>query len=259
MAIESKRQILLIDDDASLLKTLSDFLRFEGYDVIKADSGEKGLERLETSSPDLIILDMSMPGMGGIGFLKAILDDDCKPSHPVLVLTARSNMAEFFADVDVDGFIAKPCDPQDLLMEVGRIIFLRSGDDLEESSSKKPRRKLILGEDDIANGKRLSEWFGSRGFVVELVTMGPEVLERAIVSRPDAIVMNMIMEGMNGGAVADMLKVMPNTKGIPVILFDDSGAKLPDTKSNASGGGVVAVVASSEPSVIQSAVEKYLL
>lgn len=258
MTIDSKRQILLIDDDASLLRTLSDFLCFEGYEVVKADSGEKGLEKLETANPDLIILDMSMPGIGGIGFLKAILDEDGKPSHPVLVLTARSNMAEFFADVDVDGFIAKPCDPQDLLMEVGRIIFLRGGDELEARGSKKTRRKLILGEDDANKAMRLRDWFGSRGYLVELVTKGPEVLERAIVSRPDAIVMNTIMEGMNGGAVADMLKVMPNTKGIPIVLFDNSGSKLPETDSNASGGGVVAVVANDEPAAIQNVLEKHL-
>lgn len=123
----AKRKILIIDDDASLLTTLSDFLSFEGYDIATADSGEEGLARLESLTPDLIILDMSMPGMGGVGFLKAISDARGKPSHPVLVLTARANMAEFFANVDVDGFVAKPCDPNDLLMEVARIIFLRSG------------------------------------------------------------------------------------------------------------------------------------
>jgi len=253
-----KRQILLIDDDASLRRTLSDFLRFEGYQVTKADSGEKGLEALETCTPDLIILDMSMPGMGGIGFLKAILDENGKPLYPVLVLTARANMAEFFADVNVDGFIAKPCEPQDLLMEVGRIIFLRSGDEMESGSSTVKRSKLLFGESDIAVAKRLSEWFSSRDFVVELLAKGPEILERAIVSRPDVIIMNTIMEGMNGAAVAEMLKVMPNTKSIPLIMYDDSGAKLPVTDSNVSGGGVVAAVSSSEPSAIQDALEKIL-
>ena len=101
----TKKTILLIDDDTSLLVTLSDFLRFEGYDVTTADSGEQGLKRLKTLEPDLIILDMSMPGMGGIGFLKEISVVG-KPKHPVLVLTARANMAEFFADIDVDGRIA---------------------------------------------------------------------------------------------------------------------------------------------------------
>jgi CheY-like chemotaxis protein len=259
MSQDVKRQILLIDDDPSLRRTLSDFLRFEGYDVMTAESGEKGLEALETHSPDLIILDMSMPGMGGIGFLKIILDDNGKPSHPVLVLTARANMAEFFANVEVDGFIAKPCDPQDFLMEVGRIMFLRSGEQTAESGmNKEDRRKLLLGEDDQEIGDRLGNWFSARGFIVDRASKGPEVLERAIVSRPDVIVMNMILEGMNGGAVADMLKVMPNTQGIPIVLHDDTGVSLPTASGNASGGGVVAAVPSSEPSEIHTVVLKIL-
>jgi len=204
---------------------------------------------------------MSMPGMGGIGFLKAILDENGKPSHPVVVLTARANMAEFFADVEVDGFIAKPCDPQDFLMEVGRIIFLRSGEAVDTAESKpgaQPLRKLLLGEDDAAIGDRLSDWFSSRGYIIDRATKGPDVLERAIVSRPDAIVMNLILEGMNGTAVADMLKVMPNTKSIPIILHSSSSEGLPAAAGNASGGGIVATVSSDEPGEIHAVVDTVL-
>ena len=258
MSDDSKRQILLIDDDPSLLTTLSDFLRFEGYDVVTAESGEKGLEALKTISPDLIILDMSMPGMGGIGFLRTILDEDGKPSHPVVVLTARANMAEFFANVDVDGFIAKPCDPQDFLLEVGRIIFLRSGEKVEKHSGAGRLQKILLGEADDDLAARFGEWFSARGFVVDRVAMGPEVLERAIVARPNIIVMNLILEGMNGSAVADMLKVMPNTKNIPIVLHDGTGAPLPPAAGNTSGGGIVATVESNEPEAIHAVVVKVL-
>ncbi len=256
MSNDTRRQILLIDDDTSLLTTLSDFLRFEGYDVVTAESGERGLEELKSISPDLIILDMSMPGMGGIAFLKAILDESGKPSHPVVVLTARANMAEFFADVEVDGFIAKPCDPQDFLMEVGRIIFLRSGEASETTPGTRPRRRLLLGEDDAKIGDRISAWFSTRGYIIDRAAKGPEVLERAIVSRPDVIVMNVILEGMNGTAVADMLKVMPNTKSIPIILHGSTDATLPTATVNSSGGGIVATVHSYEPSEIHEAVDK---
>ena len=258
MSEEIKRQILLIDDDPSLRTTLGDFLRFEGYKVATAESGEKGLEVLDSITPDLIILDMSMPGIGGIGFLKAILDENGKPSHPVVVLTARANMAEFFANVEVDGFIAKPCDPQDFLMEVGRIIFLRSGEQKESHSDSEKHLKLLLGEDDAAIGKRLSDWFSAQGFIVDRVEKGPEVLERAIMSRPDVIVMNFILEGMNGGAVADMLNVMPNTQSIPIILHDGTGSPLPPASGNKSGGGVIATVASNEPDAIHKVVAKIL-
>ena len=160
---KQKRRILLIDDDTSLLVTLSDFLRFEGYDVVTADSGEQGLRKLSRMPlPDLIILDMSMPGMGGVGFLKEISNAEGKPKYPVLVLTARANMAEFFANVEVDGFIAKPCDPNDLLMEVGRIIFLRRGLEEEKAvGSTAEKKKVLIAEDDRSINENLVNVFAS--------------------------------------------------------------------------------------------------
>jgi len=220
-----KRKILLIDDDTNLLVTLSDFLRFEGYTVATADSGEHGLKMLQKMTPDLIILDMSMPGMGGVGFLKAISTTEGKPTHPVLVLTARSNMAEFFANVEVEGFIAKPCDPADLIMEVGRIIFLRSGADQKAegaAASLPQKKKVLVAEDEMFKNQLITAALAEAGYLVDGVHSGPEVLEKAIVQRPDVIIMKVILQHMNGDAVADMLREMPNTKNIPVILYDDS-------------------------------------
>ncbi len=254
-----KRRLLLIDDDTSLLITLSDFLRFEGYDVVTAESGEKGLERLKTMTPELIILDMSMPGMGGIGFLKEIMDEKGKPLYPVLVLTARSNMAEFFSNVEIDGFVSKPCDPQDLLMEVGRIIFLRRGEKVD-SVHGESRRRMILGESDPAIKERMADWFVKHNYIIEHCAKGPETVEAAIVSRPDVIVMNQILEGLNGSAVADMLAVMPNTKAIPVVLYGAKGVRLKGASANTSGGGIVATVdnemASDVGSIVNAVFEK---
>jgi len=84
-----KQRILLIDDDKHLLKTLSDFLRFENFDVEQAHDGEEAFHALDTFDPDLIVLDISMPGMGGLNFLRHVSAKDANPSYPVLVLTAR--------------------------------------------------------------------------------------------------------------------------------------------------------------------------
>ncbi|MBM4148811.1 MAG: response regulator [Lentisphaerae bacterium] len=256
MEQSEKSKILLIDDDTSLLMMLGDFLKFGGYEVVTADSGEEGLRRIEKMSPDLIILDMSMPGMGGIGFLKAITTPSGRPRYPVLVLTARANMAEFFADVPVDGFIAKPCDTDDLLDEVGRIIFLRRGD--RQAQSGGGRRKVLLGEDDEAIRKRVVRAFGDANYVVDVASSGPEVLERAIVGRPDAIVCKLILKAMNGDAVANMLKEMPNTAGIPVIIYDDSGSASSPSAYNRSGARVVAVVGSNASADLVNAADSVL-
>lgn len=243
MDTQPKSKVLLIDDDTSLLVMLSDFLRFEGYDVVTADSGEEGLRRLETMTPDLIILDMSMPGMGGIGFLKAISSASGKPKHPILVLTARANMAEFFSDIDVDGFIAKPCDTEDLLMEVGRIVFLRRGNRTERLSTASPRRKVLVGEDDDALARRIARSIADQGMIADRAPSGPELLEKAIVGRPDVIVCKLVLRGMNGDAVANVLKEMPNTSEIPVILYDDSGTLSDRAVYAADGANIHTVIA----------------
>jgi CheY-like chemotaxis protein len=244
-----KKTILLIDDDTSLLVTLSDFLRFEGYEVVTADSGEQGLKRLQGLEPNLIILDMSMPGMGGIGFLKEISVDG-KPKFPVLVLTARANMAEFFADVDVDGFVAKPCAPEDLLMEVGRILFLRSGQEESASVSSSPT-KVLLGEDDAMVAARIEERLEAEGMVVSLVEQGPEMIEQAILQRPDIILCKQVLSKMNGDAVADMLRAMPNARSIPVVVYDESGHMKDDVRPR----GVAQVLLSDDPDVLLAAVK----
>lgn len=242
-----KKKILLIDDDTSLLLTLGDFLRFEGYAVVTAEGGEQGLKALSKLTPDLIILDMSMPGMGGVGFLKEISSPDGKPQYPVLVLTARANMAEFFANVEVDGFIAKPCDPNDLLMEVARIVFLRSGTvDESDDSLEKERKKILIGEDDDIVREQLVEAFANGGFIVDAVIKGPEVLEQAIVQRPHLIVMKKVLASMNGDAVAEMLKQMPNTMNIPIILYDDTDPNASGKKYAGSGTGIRKFVKTSD-------------
>lgn len=260
MGTKTNRTILLIDDDKSLLVTLSDFLKFEGYDVVTAESGEKGLERLKKLTPDLIILDMSMPGMGGVGFLKRISSDDGKPEHPVLVLTARANMAEFFANVDVDGFIAKPCDPNDLLMEVGRILFLRGKDGgaPEEAGGEEEARGVLIGEDDSILLDALLPAFRRAGYDVSTASEGPQVLEAAITQRPDVIVMKRVLSNMNGDAVANVLKEMPNTKDIPVVLYDDGASADLAAALSAPGTGVNKFVASTKVAALLDAVGQVL-
>lgn len=249
----SRRRILLVDDDTSLLVTLGDFLRFEGYEVVTANSGEQALERMASFDPDLIVLDMSMPGMGGIGFLRQITASDGSISHPVLVLTARSNMAEFFTNVNVDGFIAKPCNPQDLLMEVSRIIFLRRGEGSEPAAKTRKRHKIVLGEDDEGVAQRLTVAFVNEGCLVDRVSRGPEVVERSVMERPDVIVVKGILSGMNGDAVMKLLREMPQVRDIPVAIYDESrliGRQ--EGKGKASGGPAVVVHGNDAKSVLEA-------
>jgi len=102
------KKILLVDDERNIRDLYSTELAEEGYSVYTAVSGEEALALLDTLTPDLITLDVRMPGMGGIAALRAIREK--LPSVPVIMLTAYP---EYKSDFDVwaaDAYIVKSSD-----------------------------------------------------------------------------------------------------------------------------------------------------
>lgn len=215
---EKKSRILLVDDEKHLLISLRDFLANEGFDVVTARSGEEALISLSATRPDLIILDISMPGMGGLGFLKQISSADGRTMYPVLVLTARSTMEGFFDTISVAGFLSKPCDENRLALKIREILASNSKGPAREAGRK---LRLLLAEDEPATVSAVTEVFAAAGFDVSNVMNGPEVLEKASVIKPDAILMKEILPRLNGSAVAALIDVMPSLSGIPVVLHNE--------------------------------------
>lgn len=224
--MEAKRRLLLVDDDPSLLETLGDFLAFEGYTVECAASGEEALVKLRPFRPDLVILDMSMPGMGGKGFLERVTNPDGTTQYPILVLTARSLMAEYFADKNIAGFIAKPCDPEDLQAEINRILFETANDGARDEAPA-PARKLVLAEGDPVFRTRLQAELSRAGFEVTPAQNGGEAVEQCVLSEPDALVIRLETPGMSADEAIATLRRLPRTKGIKAVVY---GLDLPEAQ-----------------------------
>jgi len=212
------KRILLVDDNKNLLITVGDYLAFTGFIVETAKSGEEALTKLEDFSPELIILDISMPGMGGIGFLKRISDDD-RPEYPVLVLTARSAMENFFSTVAVDGFLCKPCSEDKLVQRIREILTKQQ---VRETQAIRRTKYILVGEDDERVVADIQRVFTAAGYEIEVIASGPEVLERAPVAMPNAILIKEILPRMNGGVVASLVGTMASTRGIPIVLYDET-------------------------------------
>lgn len=225
-----KQRILIIDDDVDLLTTLGDFLDLEGFAVDSAVNGEEGLEKVVEFSPELIILDISMPGMGGVAFLTALSAQEHDVSIPVCVFTARANMEEFFDDVEVAGFLAKPCDPNELLSKIKTILASVPASAPQPTTTEKKgggaliSRKIILAESEEGAKDVLVRALSDAGYTVVTVSTGSELVEKAIVDKPDIIVSRLVLSNLNGDAAANMLREMPTTKAIPFLVYDDSGA-----------------------------------
>ena len=111
--------ILVIEDDAGIRETLSDFLRAEGFRVDLASDGAEGLERLKAHRPDLILVDLLMPGMGGGQFLARLRADPATRALPAVLMTGNRGGGE--ATAGADAVLEKPFELQELLTAIGRL------------------------------------------------------------------------------------------------------------------------------------------
>jgi DNA-binding response OmpR family regulator len=87
----SRGRILVVDDDPRLLHIVEMYLSIEGYDVVTAENGEDGLKEVEAARPDLVILDIMMPGMDGIEACRRIRTNAETQSVPVVMFSALSS------------------------------------------------------------------------------------------------------------------------------------------------------------------------
>jgi DNA-binding response OmpR family regulator len=100
--------ILLVDDDPQLMHVLAMFFDLEGYHVLKARDGEQALALLREYQPDIVLLDLAMPGVSGLEVCQHIRADKKLKDIPVLVFTAADNREEEVLAAGANAFIAKP-------------------------------------------------------------------------------------------------------------------------------------------------------
>jgi len=131
-------RILLIDDDEILVKTLKTILEHAGYTVLSALGGEEGLRLAKAEPPDLVILDVMMPGTDGLEVCRALRQDERLCDVPVLVFTAlgehdlraHAGLRGRASDIGVedavraDDFISKPVTVDELLRHVNTLLWI---------------------------------------------------------------------------------------------------------------------------------------
>lgn len=224
MNSKTRQTILLIDDDKDVLLTIGDFLKLNGYTMVTATNGEEALRQLAEQKPDLIILDINMPKMNGLAFLTNIQAKPEWADIPVYVFTGRAHMEQYFEEVRVAGFMAKPCLPDKLLKDLKNILIQRTqpGDGIKKDG----RFKLLLIEPDECRRKELTERFTQAGFEVVASANVGDIVQKAIAEQPDGIMMQMFMEVMNGTQIASILRMIPGTRNLPMLIYDDTAASL---------------------------------
>jgi two-component system cell cycle response regulator DivK len=123
------RRILVVEDNPLNLKLVRDVLQFAGYDVIEAQSGEEGLRVAQQDPPDLVLMDLQLPGIDGTETLRRMREGSLGRDVPVVAVTAfaMAEDRERAALAGFDGFVEKPISVRELPGQVEAFMNRRAG------------------------------------------------------------------------------------------------------------------------------------
>ena len=151
------KSILIVEDDNNIADLLRLYLEKEGYQATIAADGTQGIDLYRKLRPDLVLLDVMMPGVDGWGVLRAIRQDS---QTPVIMLTAKGETTDKVSGLKqgADDYITKPFEMKEVLARIEAVLRRAAGD----GDKEKPRRlvfdKLIIDLDScelIVDGKRV--------------------------------------------------------------------------------------------------------
>lgn len=127
----SKLNILIVEDDPQTVKLVKFILEKEDYSTISAKDGEEGLQMAREKKPDLIVLDLMLPGMDGYRVCEILKANPVTKEIPIIVLTALDTGVDFEKALEkkADWYITKPFEPQHLLKRVNYLIEKRKKDE----------------------------------------------------------------------------------------------------------------------------------
>jgi signal transduction histidine kinase/CheY-like chemotaxis protein/ligand-binding sensor domain-containing protein len=202
-------RVLVVEDDDDAFDALSAYLQSAGYVPIRARTGEEAMKLARVMRPRAITLDLVLPGMEGWQVLRELKADSETCDIPVIIVSMLENRELALAFGAHDYFV-KPVDWPRMLRRLAQI----TGRDAL------PRHaRLLLIDDDLAVHHLLEHELANEGYVLETVTSGAEAIDRAERVRPDVIILDLMMPGMNGFELAERLRQRASTSDIPILVL----------------------------------------
>ena len=120
------KTILVVDDEPEIVSLCRDYLEAAGYAVLKAGDGSRALAMVAEQRPDLVVLDLGLPGMGGLDVTRALRRDS---AVPIVMLTARGEESDKLIGLELgaDDYVTKPFSPKELVARIGAVLRRTEG------------------------------------------------------------------------------------------------------------------------------------
>ncbi|MEJ2628904.1 MAG: response regulator, partial [bacterium] len=141
----SKEHILIIEDETDIQELIQFNLEKEGYRITATLTGEEGVSQAKSSSPDLILLDLMLPGIDGFEVCRRLKSDTETKKIPIVMLTAKGEDTDIVSGLELgaDDYITKPFQPRVLIARI-RSVLRRAHQDFSEDASVMSIHNIIL-------------------------------------------------------------------------------------------------------------------
>ncbi|MEU5156373.1 response regulator transcription factor [Glycomyces sp. NPDC021274] len=213
MSSQAAPRVLVVDDDTALAEVVARYLRREGFDVDYAADGATGLERALATLPDLVVLDLMMPGMDGFEVCRRLRE---ATSVPVVMLTARGEEHDRIAGLDLgaDDYVTKPFSPGELAARV-RAVLRRA------TAAPPPAAVLTGGGLEIDT---LAHKVHRDGAPVDLTAKEYDLLVCFLSNPGRAFQRDELLEAVWGWSIGDTSTVTVHVRRLREKIEDDASA-----------------------------------
>ncbi len=214
------KQLLVVDDDPVVTVRLTGMLTAAGYQTDTAPDGRAGLEKIKTAPPDVLILDLMMPGMNGFEVLERLRANPALRDMPVIVLTAKTLGAaeREYLQTDTRRLICKGAlDEQQLLHGVETALAdIRAAQYRFQADD---RKLILVVEDNEIAALQICTAFEEAHYNVHTAAGGQAALDFIAQHTPDAVLLDLMMPGVDGFTVLNQIRANEQTRNIPVIVL----------------------------------------
>ena len=230
-------RVLVVDDIPSNIKLLEARLVAEYFDVGSATNGQEALEQIAAQEPDIVLLDVMMPGMDGFEVCRRIKGNPKTAHIPVVMVTALDQTSDRVAGLDAgaDDFLTKPVDEASLFARVRSLVRLKImtdelrmreatgtgmglGDPAATLSENIPSGKILLIEDRPEAASLFGAALGSAHTLVHLERF-EETLAHARAGDFDLIIVSLSLRGFDGLRLCSQLRSLPEARNAPILVL----------------------------------------
>jgi len=216
--------VVVVEDDRRSLDLLRVYLEAAGARVVSAGDGEEGLDTVRRLSPAGVVLDILLPGIDGWDVLAQLKADPGTAAIPVIVVSMVDERGRGFA-LGAAEYLVKPVGKEQLLAALYRAAAMER---------KGGKHTVVAIDDDPLAIELVRASLEPEGWTVLGATTGQQGLELIQERQPSAVLLDLLMPGMDGFEVVEALRADPKTKSVPVVILT-SKSMTPQDKERLQG------------------------